>query len=300
MAKICIVGMGAVGGLLGFFSSRGLGEPVYAVVRRSEHAEKLNAGGISLEGLIKGSYNVKAGLKPPREGCDYSIIATKAYDAPKALETVAPYSKVLAVACNGFGPLEAAASLSKPALGVIVDYGVTRASDNRVEVRGLGSLTIGPPRGSPGESIIYAETLASIMELGGANVRVVGDIEPWRWLKAAVNAVINPITAVTRKPNSIVLDERLRPLVEGLVEEVTLIASKLGIVMPLEPLSYVYEVASKTRNNKSSMLADVETGRRTEIEEINGYIVRVAESLGLEAPYNKILYSLVKTLEAGI
>ncbi|MDM7275686.1 MAG: 2-dehydropantoate 2-reductase [Thermoprotei archaeon] len=296
MARICIVGMGAVGSLLGFFSSRGSGELVHAIVRRSEHAEKLNVEGVKLEGLIKGGYRVKAGLEPPREGCDYTIIATKAYDAPKALEAVAPHSKVLAVACNGFGPLEAAASLSKQALGVIVDYGVTRLSDTRVEVRGLGSLTIGPPRGSTGEAMGHAETLARILELGGANVRVVDDIEPWRWLKAAVNAVINPITALARKPNSIILDEKLKPLVEGLTREAALTASKLGVAMPLDPLSYVYEVASRTRDNKSSMLADVEAGRRTEIEEINGYIVRVAESLGLEAPYNKTLYSLVKTL----
>ncbi|MFN4045781.1 MAG: ketopantoate reductase family protein [Acidilobaceae archaeon] len=300
MARICIAGMGAVGGLLGFFSSRGSGEPVYAIVRRREHAEKLNVEGVSLEGLIRGGYSVKAGLEPPRDGCDYTIIATKAYDAPKAIEVVAPHSKVIAVACNGFGPLEAAVRLAKPALGIIVDYGVTRSSDTKIEVRGLGSLTIGPARGSTGDAISHAETLARILELGGASVRVVGDIEPWRWLKAAVNAVINPITAITRKPNGVILDDKLEPLVEGLTGEVALIASKSGITMPLDPLSYVYEVASKTRNNKSSMLADVEAGRRTEIEEINGYIVKTAESLGLEAPYNKTLYSLVKTLESRL
>jgi len=291
--RVCILGLGAIGGLLGFFIARGGGEPVVAFVRRESQAKLVSVRGFSVRGLLEGHYRVTPYTEVKLELCDYIIVSTKAYDAVKAVESLSGFKGFVVTVSNGFGALERALELGLRVAGGVVDYGVVRVSDCEVEVRGLGSITIGPPRGFK----VDVGPLVDILEAGGASVRVVDDIEPWRWLKAAANAVINPITALTRMPNGVILEERLRPLVEGVVREVETVASKLGVRMPVDPLSYVLSVAERTRFNKSSMLADVEACRRTEVEEINGYIAEVAERLGLDVPYLKTLYLLVKIVE---
>jgi len=293
--RVCIVGLGAIGGLIGLFVARGVGEPVTVFVRRASQADLVSREGFHVRGLVEGFYRVEAYTTLRPELCDYIVISTKAFDAVSVVEALRGYGGVILVVSNGFGAVERALALGLRVAAGVVDYGVVRLSDNTVEVRGLGSITLGPPRGSP----VDVRPLAGILEAGGCSVRVVDDIEPWRWLKAAVNATINPITALTRMPNGVVLNEALRPLVEGVVREVEGVALRLGVRMPLDPLGYVLDVALRTRLNRSSMLVDVENCRRTEVEEINGYIVRVAGSLGLEAPYTRALYHLVKAIESS-
>ena len=293
--RVCIVGLGAIGGLLGLFIARSVGEPVIAFVRRRSQAELIASKGFHVRGLIEGYYDVKPYTELRWDLCDYLVVSTKAYDALGVVEKLKGYDGVVVVVSNGFGALEKALSLGLRVAGGIIDYGVVRLSDNVVEVRGLGSIVIGPSRGYS----VNVKPLVSILENGGANVKIVDDIEPWRWLKAIVNAIINPITALTRMPNGIVLEETLRPLVENVIREVERVTLRLNISIPLNPLSYVLQVAERTRFNKSSMLIDIESCRRTEIEEINGYIVRIAENLGLEVPYTRTLYYLVKAIESS-
>jgi 2-dehydropantoate 2-reductase len=293
--RVCVVGLGAVGGLMGLFIARGGGEPVVAFVRRSSQAELVAEGGFHVRGLIEGYYRVKPYTELSPGLCDYLVVSTKAYDAMGVVERLRGYGGVTVIVSNGFGALEKALTLGLRVAGGVVDYGVVRLSDNVVEVRGLGSITIGPPRGYS----VDVEPLARVLEGGGASVRVVDDIEPWRWLKATVNAVINPVTTLTRMPNGVVLGEALRPLVEGVVREVESVALRLNVGMPVDPVSYVLEVARRTKSNKSSMLVDVELCRRTEVEEINGYVARIAEDLGLKTPYTRALYHLVKAIESS-
>lgn len=291
--RVCIVGLGAIGGLLGLFVAKGGGEPVTVFVRRDFQAKLVAEKGFTVRGLISGWYRVKPYTQITWEPCDYMIVSTKAYDAVNVVSLLNGFKGITVVVSNGFGALEKGLELGLRIAGGVIDYGVVRISDNEIEVRGLGYITLGPPRGLS----VDLKPLAEVLEAGGANVRLVDDIEPWRWLKATVNAVINPITALTRKSNGIVLEETLRPIVEGVVREIEAITSKLGIKMPLDPLEYVLSVAERTKLNKSSMLVDIESCRRTEIEEINGYIVRLAELIGLQAIHTKMLYLLVKTIE---
>ncbi|MEM1873160.1 MAG: 2-dehydropantoate 2-reductase, partial [Acidilobaceae archaeon] len=173
------------------------------------------------------------------------------------------------------------------------DYGVTRLSDWEFSVRGLGWLTIGPLRGSEAR----VEPLAEALARGGARVRVVDDIEPYRWLKLSLNAAVNPLTALLRAPNRVVLRERVWSIARAACEEVAAVARARGVELPEDPLEYLRRVAEATGENRSSMLADVEACRRTEVDYINGAVVRAAEELGLRAPVNRVLYELVKALE---
>lgn len=263
------------------------------MVRRREQAEEVLKQGVKLEGLISGSYRPVVYLREFGERCRYNIIATKAYDAEEAARITLEKTEVFVVACNGLGPLETVAGFGKKTAGAVIDYGVTKLSDWEVSVRGLGSIVLGPWRGEA-----KIEPLAEILSQGGARVRTVKDLEPYRWLKLSVNAALNPITALLRAPNGAILVEPAWSLAKATCQEVVSIARARGIELPEDCVEYLKRVAESTKENKSSTLADLEACRRTEVDFINGAVVRAAQELGLKTPVNEVLYKLVKALEA--
>lgn len=297
--RVCIVGLGAVGSLIGFFIHSYTGKPVVFLVRRRGQAEVVNDRGVMLGGLLSARYPAEARTQLGRGECDYVIVATKAHDAVGLIPRLAGLGGVIVVSSNGFGALERCVSAKAPCLGMVVDYGVTRLDDYRFEVRGLGRLVIGPPRsGAPLEA---AEELGSILSLGGARVEVVEDVTPYRWLKASVNASLNPVTALLGGPNGIILeDPDARETATQASREAGRIAEALGVELPRDPVEYLIEVAEKTRSNKSSMLQDLEACRPTEIDWINGYMTVVAGELGVEAPVIRVLHRLVKAKERAV
>lgn len=294
--EVCLYGPGAVGSLLGFYLSRA-GVRVAAVARRRSHARALAERGVELRGLVEGVWrpsSVAVFGEEDLPGC-VAVVATKAYDAPSAVRRASKITRRIAVAGNGFGGLEEAVRLADEAVGLVIDYGVTRLGDTVVEVRGAGRIIVGPPKGSRGW--VLARELAGALEAGGANVSLVADIEPWRWLKAVVNATLNPLTVIAAARNASVRVQGLWDVAVKGALEVARVAEALGIRLPGDPIGYLAEVAKMTGSNYSSMLQDVARGSRTEIEEINGYIVGLGRRLGVDTPVIETLYLLVKGLE---
>ncbi len=118
-------------------------------------------------------------------------------------------------------------------------------------------------------------------------------------MKLLVNCGINPLTAVSGVPNGALLEIReLKRTMERAVLEAATVAAAEGIeVAPDEAVAQTAEVARRTAKNRSSMLTDVEHGRRTEIDAITGYVVARAKAHGLEVPVSETLMSLVRGLE---
>jgi 2-dehydropantoate 2-reductase len=133
----------------------------------------------------------------------------------------------------------------------------------------------------------------------GFNTRRVDDIDPYLYGKVLVNAVINPITAVTGLRNGEIIEhEGVRDLVERVANECSDILTAKGLTLPYDdPLKKVLEVARNTAGNLSSMLQDVQNGRRTEVEYISGIFVKEAKKLGMEAPLNAFLLELLLSEE---
>lgn len=121
------------------------------------------------------------------------------------------------------------------------------------------------------------------------------DIRRQQLLKLSVNAVINPLTAVFDCSNG-ELRERpdLLPLVEAIAREVDEVLARLDPGWPGDTMDRCLEVAGATAGNTSSMRSDVRAGRATEVDHINGWIIRRAESLGLEVPENRRLLQAVR------
>lgn len=197
---------------------------------------------------------------------------------------------------NGMGNREIFDRLGLPAHRVhegVTSIGVTFPEDGRIVLKGAGKTVL--------DAKIHDGTKAFLKKRFGEkgfDLEFAEDFKEHQWNKLFANAVINPITALTRKENGIVLSRSLEGTVKAIVKECVLVAQREGIEVESENvLETVFLVAEKTSANTSSMLQDVLRGRRTEIDSINGYVVRLAKKHDIGATVNEALFSLVKTLE---
>jgi 2-dehydropantoate 2-reductase len=157
---------------------------------------------------------------------------------------------------------------------------------------------------SGGEGVITLEAhsrLAKLEEMLGLaqfKVGVVADVEPVVWGKLIVNAAINPLTAILQVKNGELLTSpRARVLMGQLAQEAAQVAAACAVVLPyLDPVQAVEEVARRTAGNISSMLQDVLRGTPTEVDAINGTVIRRGEQAGVPVPVNRTIWSLVKAL----
>jgi 2-dehydropantoate 2-reductase len=137
-----------------------------------------------------------------------------------------------------------------------------------------------------------------IFEQANFAVEETAAIESLIWGKLAVNAAINTLTAMLGIPNGALLEQRqTRELMALAAGEVAAVAAAQDIALPFDDVvTTVENIAQRTARNHSSMLQDVRRGAPTEIEAINGAVVRAAEQCGVPTPVNQTLYLLVKSM----
>jgi 2-dehydropantoate 2-reductase len=142
--------------------------------------------------------------------------------------------------------------------------------------------------------------LVEALDRAGLDTQIEDDIDNLIWSKLVINVGINALTALVGVHNGQLLDsEHTLALMADLVAEAVAVARALGVTLTYEdPLARVREVAEKTGKNRSSMLQDFDNRRATEIDFINGAVVREAEALGIPAPVNQAVTRLVKAVEA--
>lgn len=194
---------------------------------------------------------------------------------------------------NGFGnyeTLERVLGQERVALGVTT-VAARMLEPGYIQHTGEGKVTIGlhPHLGGLGE----------LLNKAGFQVEMVTDPKSLLWGKLVINAAINPLTALLRVPNGELMSRpAARELMSEAACEAAMVASRQGITLPYtDPVNAVENVARNTAVNTSSMLQDVLRGTPTEIDAINGAIIRVGEALGVPTPVNRILWRLVRALE---
>lgn len=295
--RALVMGAGSIGSLFAAFLAR-QGWRV-AIVARRPHVEAVRAGGLRVEGPL-GSFTARveayedAGrLKEPP---DVVLITVKAYDTRQASLQVRHLVELGAVpVClqNGLGvEEEASQALGARAFRAVTSNGAMLSGPGLVKHTGVGETLIGA--GHPA-----LEELADALSASGLPAKTVEDVEGVVWLKTLINAGINPLGALTGLRNGELLEVGwLRELMRGVVEEGRGVALKKGVALSEDPVEATFRVARATANNKNSMLQDLERGRRTEVDYINGAIAREAEGLGMEAPLNRALTLLIKAMEA--
>lgn len=158
----------------------------------------------------------------------------------------------------------------------------------------IGTLKSGEQEKGPNPHILLAE----LLERAGFQTVLSKNMEVMVWHKLAINAVINPLTAILRVSNGELLKSSwTRSLMQDLYQEVLLLASDQGISLPEGLWETILQVCQATSSNHSSMLQDVEAGRLTEIDYMNGRLVQMARDVGLELPANNMVHKLIKAIE---
>jgi 2-dehydropantoate 2-reductase len=299
-----VVGCGAVGSLFAANLAQLDDVEVWAYDLSQPHVDAINERGLRLTGAGEVTGRVRAtsdASELPR--CDFGIVATKAMHTEPALAATAGAFADGAVASvqNGIGNEETVAQHVERVIrgttfpaGRIVEPGV-------VQWDVKGDTTIGPfePRPAPLDEV---ERLAEACTRAGMPTHAQQDARGAQWLKVIFNASTNPVGALTRLTHGRVCEDRpLRALVSDLVDEGKAVAAAQGIQLDSDPEDLIDHAAKPdvAYDHKASMLQDVEARRATEIDWLNGGIVRFGAEHGVPTPLNAAIWALVKGLESS-
>ncbi len=288
--RVQIMGAGALGCLFGYLIQRAGYDVIF--VARGKQLEALKKG-LKVSGLVEDLVNVNAKDKPVN--ADVTFVTVKAYDTENVARILAKVN--CGVVCslqNGIGNEEILMTFLDRVVGGVTTYASNLVDYGHVEFAGVGETFVGDLSGEITDDVLK---VVEVLRSSGINAEAVRDIRKRIWLKAVINSAINPVTAVCRCRNGAVAEVReLWKVAERIALEGEEVMRALGFDVEDVP-KMVKEVAMRTRNNRSSMLQDIERGKRTEIDFINGAIVRTAKELGIDTPFNELMWLLVKGVE---
>jgi 2-dehydropantoate 2-reductase len=309
--KIVIVGPGAMGCLFAAFLAKSLPagrqvkEEIWLLDKNKERANQINKQGIIVEGI---SGNWQASVKATADtgdigSADWIIICVKSYDTKEAIihtsSLVSEHSRLITLQ-NGIGNIEIIGEVigADKVIGGVTNLGATLLDVARVRHAGRGETVIGRIDGKIPVELRY---IREIFNKVGLETRISRDIKGLLWSKLIINVGINALTAITRLNNGRLIEfEWTHRILREAVTEATRIAKRKRIKLIYDdPLAKVEAVCEATATNVSSMLQDVLRKKRTEIDFINGVIVRQGQGLGIPVPVNSMLVDLVKTIEAS-
>ncbi len=292
--ELLVFGAGSIGSLLGGLLSR---EHEVTLLGRDPHMRQIETEGLEITGLA--NERVYPSTTTDLEGvtADIALLTVKSYDTEAAAMELAELD--LEAVCsvqNGLGNVEVLAeALSCPILGGSTTYGAYLEAPGQVRMTGDGTVTIGSFR-EGGDKV---DTIVELFESAGLTAISTDDIRQTLWEKVAVNAAINPVTALTRQPNGAVATDPLYTVAVSAADEAVAVATANGIDLEkTEIRKTVRTVAEATAENRSSMLQDVVNEQQTEIGAINEAIVERSETI--DVPVNETLAALIKGLSSKL
>jgi 2-dehydropantoate 2-reductase len=297
------MGAGAIGSLFGGFLAED-GNDV-ALIARESHVKAIERNGLIIEGASgKHVVKVKAVTKPAhlKETFDLILLTVKAYDTRQAVteaQKLMGNTSVLLCLQNGLGMEQIASEIigrDRVLRGVTIN-GVILKESGLIMHTGKGETTIGELNG---RITVRTQKIAEVFSEAGLLTRVTNNIEGTVWTKILINAGINPFGALTGMKNGeLMMFPELKELMVETVIEGTNVARKINVKLEGDPVSLMIKTVEMTAQNRNSMLQDVEKGKRTEIDFINGAISNLGKRVGVKTPLNNLLTSLVKGLEAN-
>ena len=301
--KIVIVGAGAMGSLFGGKLAQAGAEVVLYDVF-AEHVLAVRAKGLAIEDASSGAVTVcRPHASTDVADCrnaDVLVIfvkSTATEDAARAFRDVAGLATIALTLQNVLGNeaiLRKHFGVERTAAGV-TSQGATFLEPGKIRHAGKGPTHLGMADGR-NEKL---EPLAVLLGAAGFETHIEADVSSLVWSKLVINVGINALTAFVNQPNGRLLDtEETRALMADLVAEAVAVAKASGVRLTYaDPLQTVMDVAKKTGANRSSMLQDFDRGRESEIDFINGAIVREAALLGVSVPVNATVTRLIRAIE---
>lgn len=285
----------------------GAGYRVSLLCRRRTQAEAIAEQGLAIATPTGGLrvFRPAAAYDPAQIGrADLVLVFCKSYDTRAAAASLPPLmhqGTIILTLQNGLGNVEALCEAvpREHVMAGVTHQGAYVSGPGRVDHAGSGETIVGEidePRDSQ-----RAQLLAAALTAAGLPASASDNIKGVQWAKAIVNAAINPLTAILRVRNGKLLEiPEALALMQQVTAEGEAVACAAGVSLPpgVSPLwAKAQETARQTAANRSSMLQDILHGRRTEIDSINGAIVREGAGLGVPAPVNLALTGIVRALD---
>jgi 2-dehydropantoate 2-reductase len=301
--RLCVVGAGAIGSL--FAAHLATVADVLVLTRRVDHARSLNEEGLQVTGRHEFTARVTAAADA-RElpEFDVGIVATKATELEAAAESLAGHFQTATIVTvqNGLGAEAVVRAHGDwPLVSAVTFMSGTKHSDAHVEYILDTATWLGPYEETPFERV---REIAELLVDAGLKAEALPDLRPAQWSKLIFNATVNGVSALTGLPH----DEHfaaagelsdLGHLVHELVDEGKRVAAAAGVELHDDPWEMNVLATKRGSAHYPSMLEDVEARRPTEVELINGALVREAERCGVAAPLHTALYRLVKARQAS-
>ena len=307
--SVCIAGAGAIGSL--FAGHLGSLVDTKVLVRRQEHADRLNREGLRVSGKSDLQTTVQASIDPAEvDDVDLLIIATKASAVEPVAKRIAGCFSGAAIMTvqNGLGCEDVVAQYGDwPMISSITFMSGVRHSDVHVEYE-LDTETWLGPWHQRGTRLEFAQAVAGLIAESGLKAKAFEDVRPAQWSKLLFNSVVNTIGAVTDLPhirNFAKTDNvtDLGQMVSAMMDEGKRVASAQGIELYEDPWEMNVKAVNHGKTGEAdyahvfSMLDDVRSRRLTEVDWLTGAIVREANKLGIAAPIHELMYALVKGIE---
>jgi 2-dehydropantoate 2-reductase len=306
--KFLIFGAGALGSVFGGFLSQ---KNDVALIGRGEHISQINNRGLEITGIWGEHYfsNIttykSTSEMPDKTFFDLVIITTKAYDTEKAVREIQPLViKETAVMSmqNGIGNEEFIIQGvgEKRTMGGMAIFGASMKEPGKVEVTVYASeCLVGDLTGGISER---AKAISKAFSESGIPTKPSEDILRDKWMKAFYNISLNPLSAILKTPyGELGKRKETMEIIKAMLGEAFGVAKASGIELEYTWSEYFDYLLKKqlppTAAHRSSMLQDIEKGKKTEIDFLNGAIVQRGRKLGVKTPVNETIKNIIKSLE---
>jgi 2-dehydropantoate 2-reductase len=288
------MGAGAVGCYYGAMLARA-GHGV-TLIGRPQHVDAVKRSGLRLQ---TASFDERIELKAESDpsaarGAQLVLFSVKSPDTEAAGKAMAPFlekNTAILTLQNGVDNAERlATTLGREVIPAVVYVAVEMAGAGHVRHHGRGELLIG--RGAA------SETIATAFRAAGVPVEISGNVAGELWAKLIVNCAYNALSAIAQLPYGKLVENRDVPAVmRDVVDECLGVARASGVQVPGDVQQTVQRLAHTMPGQFSSTAQDLARGKKSEIEHLNGVVVRKGEALGVPTPVNRTLLALVQLLE---
>ena len=292
--KIAVMGAGAVGCYYGGMLARA-GHNV-SLIGRAAHMDAVHRDGLRLQAAdFDDRLAVEAGTDAAlARGAGLLLFCVKSGDTEAAGEALrphlAPEVQVLSLQNGVDNAARLQAVLGRPVAPAVVYVATEMAGAGHVRHHGRGELVIGP---SP-----QAAGLVALFGAAGVAVHLSDNVDGALWGKLVLNCAYNALSAVSRLPYGPLMQaDGAQDVVDDIVREVMAVAAAEGVKLPADVWEQVRRIPQTMPQQRSSTAQDLARGRRSEIDHLNGFVVRRGQALGVAVPANRLLHLLVRLLE---
>jgi 2-dehydropantoate 2-reductase len=294
--QVAVIGAGAVGCYYGGLLLQAGHDVTF--IGRQPHVDAINAHGLLLDTkTFKGHLPARAAtditaLASP----DLVLVCVKSADTEQAGRSLAghlrPETSVLSLQNGVDNAPRLRAVTGHAVIPVVVYVGSEMAGPGHIRHHGGGDLAIGASAAS--------EALAQTLQAAGIRTTISDDIEVTLWSKLVINCAFNALSAVAGISYGPMLEvEGTRDVVTRAVQEAIAVAGACGVSLPEDLIDHILKIPTAMPNQMSSTAQDLARGKPSEIDFLNGYVVRKGAELGIPTPTNHALQVMVKLTQRG-